>query len=192
MSLHVTTLREAGFFRDYQQLSDAEILELLREKKLRELSAIFGPAYEPEQISDDYQLAALDAKKFVDLDLEADVCAENRVYEWVLQTFSEASGGYFSPTNITELWAGEEGPISVSFFSNGSRQTFSPAYLDDWIDGRVFEVINREMQKTTAERFYLCYGPDGAWFGQNAIYVRLSQNEKELLQERLRWEFPQE
>lgn len=191
MGLNLATLRQAGFFKEYGNLSEQELLNILHDTIRKEYSTIFGYDYEQEKIKDDHQLAVLDTKKFLDIDLEADVCAENKVYTSLLEDFAKASNGYFSPTSIEETWESEEGPIRVSFMSNGSKITFEPEYMDDWIDGRVFEIINGEMHKATQEKFHLCAGPNEEWFGQNVIHVRLTGDEKKLLEEKLNWKFPQ-
>ena len=190
MGLNLKTLRQGGFFKEYEKLSDKELLDTLHDIRRKEYSKIFEYDYEPEKIKDDHKLAVQDTKKFLDIDLEADVCAQNKVYTSLLEDFAKASDGHFSPTNIEEIWESEEGPIQLNFQSNGSDVTFEPEYMDDWIDGRVFDVINNEMKKVTDEKFCLCYGPNEEWFGQNAIYVRLSESEKQLLEKKLQWNFP--
>jgi len=192
MGLNLTNLRKTGFFKEYESLSEKELLNALHENRRKEYAKIFEYDYEPEKLRDDHELAVQDSKKFLDIDLEADVRAENQVYIYLLEDFAKASDGHFSPIGIEETWESDEGPIQVSFTSNGSDITFKPEYMDDWIDGKVFDVINAEMQKVTSERFYLCAGPNEEWFGQNVIYVRLTENEKKLLEEKLDWKFPQE
>jgi hypothetical protein len=190
MGLNLNTLRQAGFFKEYGNLSDKDLIDTLHEIRRKEYSKIFEYDYEPEKIKDDHRLAVQDTKKFLDIDLEADVCAQNKVYTSLLQDFAKASDGNFAPANIEETWEGEEGPIRLQFQSNGSIIAFEPEYMDDWIDCRVFDVINGEMEKTTDEKFFLCYGPNEEWFGQNAIYIRLTESEKHLLEEKLEWKFP--
>lgn len=190
MGLNLKTLRQAGFFKAYVNLSDKEVSDTLHENRRQQYAKMFGYAYEPELIKDDHKLALQDPSKFLDIDLEADVCAENKVYTSLLEDFASASNGHFSPANIEEMWESEEGPIRLRFQSNGSTVKFEPEYMDDWIDDQIFDVINSEMQKVTDEKFYLCYGPNEEWLGQNAIYVRLTKSEKKLLEEQLQWKFP--
>jgi hypothetical protein len=192
MQLNLTTLRQAGFFKEYESMSDKELLNTLHENRRKEYANIFEYDYEPELLSDDHQLALQDSNKFLDIDLEADVCAENKVYTSLLEEFAKASNNHFFPVDIEETWESEEGSILVAFTSNASKITFAPEYMDDWIDSKVFDVINAEMHKVTSERFYLCAGPNEQWFGQNVIYVRLTDDERKLLEEKLDWKFPQE
>ena len=191
MTDNLTTLRQAGFFKEHAALTDDELIDLLAKKRKDEYSDMFGYDYEPEDYGHITELLALDDKKFLDIDLESDVCDGNNVYVSVLEDFSKASNGHFKPTNIEEVWDSEEGPVRVSFTSNGRQVVFEPEYMDDWIDGGVFDVINEEMSKTSNERFHVCAGPDEEWFGQNIIHIRLSQEEKQLLKDKLNWSFPE-
>lgn len=131
-------------------------------------------------------------EKFLNIDLEADVYAENEVYCWILNTFSEASNGYFMPTEIQENWITDKGPISVNFISDGKEITFEPEYMDDWIDSKIFDLINIEMKKKSNEFFILCSGPDDDWFGQNAIFIRLNEHQRDILKNTLNWNFPED
>ncbi len=184
-------LRLAGFFKGYELLTNDEIIQTLLQKKSNEYARMFGPAYHAEVFSDLTELLEQDDKKFLTIDLEADVCAENKVYTRLLDNFSKASNGFFTPSRITETWESDEGPIRVSFTSDGREVVFAPEYFDDWIDGRIFYVINREMKRVSNEEFVVCMGPGGDWFGQNIIHIRLTKSEKELLAEKLQWEFPE-
>ena len=160
LSESITIVREAGFFRQYQSLNEMDFLDTLHQIKKEKYSERFSSDYEPERKIDLYSIVRQDPNKFLDIDLEADVCADNKVYIWLLNAFAKASNGLFVPTNINEVWTTEEGPIKVSFISNGQTIIFEPEYIDDWIDGRIFEVINIEMAKASNELFTLCSGPN--------------------------------
>ena len=192
MTENISLIRQAGFFKKYQSHTDTELLDKLYEIKKQEYSKLFGYDYSPERKNDLYSISQQDNEKFLDIDLEADVCADNKVYTSLLGDFSKASDGNFLPTDITETWATEQGPIKLSFISNGQLIAFEPEYMDDWIDDRIFKIINEEMKKVSDEFFYLCSGPNEEWFGQNVIYIRLTEIEKKSLEEKLEWKFPEE
>ncbi|SOD97615.1 hypothetical protein [Spirosoma fluviale] len=183
-------LRQAGFFKEYAELKDDELVNKIRQLRREEYAKIFEYEYEPEDFSHIGQLLAYDERKYLDIDLEADVMSENQVYVSVVERFSKASDNHFMPTDIQEAWQSDEGPIEVSFTCNGSRIVFKPKYHDDWLDGKVFTVINKEMQKKTDERFLICLGPNEEWWGQNVVHIRLSEIEKQLLEVKLGWVFP--
>ena len=184
-------MRQAGFFKKYETQTENQLLDILYEIKKQEYSKIFDYDYLPERKTDAYSIAGHDNEKFLNIDLEADVCSANRVYTWLLSAFSKASNGHFSPFDIAEIWSSEDGPIKLSFISNGETIIFEPEYMNDWIDGRIFNLINAEMKKVSDELFHLCSGPNDEWFGQNAIYVRLTAAEKNLLMDKLEWKFPE-
>lgn len=190
MTSNLKILRKAGFFQDFESLSDAELLEAIRKKRKEEYSEMFGQDYEPEDFSHLIELLSQDDKKFLDIDLEADVLNGNNVYVSLLEDFAKASNGYFNPIDIKETWVSDEGPIEVSFSSNGQKIVFEPEYMEDWIDGRIFSLINDEMKKVCNEHFQVCSGPDDEWFGQNIIHIRVTEEEKLFLEENLNWNFP--
>lgn len=188
MKLNVNILRQSGFFKEYETLSDSDLLVKLEDIKSRQYLES-GYDYSPGKIADDHELSTQDVKKLLDIDLEADVCADNKVYASLLTHFANASDGHFSPADIEEVWQGPEGPIRLSFTFNGRKILFEPEYLDDWLDVKLFDIINEEMQKVTQEKFYPCSGPNHEWFGQNIIYIRLTEEEKQWLEEKLEWKF---
>ena len=192
MEIPFAKLRKAGFFSEYAELNDEELQNELKKKRKAQYSALMGYDYEPGDYTWLPQLLAEDKQKFLDIDLEADVCAGNNVYVSLITDFSAASNGHFLPADITETWQSEEGPIHVTFSCNGTRVSFEPEYIDDWIDGQIFTVINNEMQKVSNEKFLVCYGPNEEWFGQNIIHIRLTHEEKQWLENDLHWVFPEE
>lgn len=192
MTDSISIIRRAGFFTQFQNLNNEELIDKLYELKKIKYSKMFGDDYSPERREDLYSIVSQDAQKFLDIDLEADVCADNKVYIEVLNYFANASNGKFTPTNISEVWESEEGPIKVVFDSNGQQITFEPEYIDDWIDGRIFGIIQTEIKKVSEENFHMCAGPNDDWFGQNLIYIRLTTDEKQVLKDKLSWNFPEE
>ena len=75
-------------------------------------------------------------------DTEADVCAENQVYCEFLRALAAISRGTFDPQDIAEVWATDEGPITVSFTLAGARHEVRPTVNDDWMDVGVLASIN--------------------------------------------------
>jgi len=175
MTENISIIRQAGFFKKYETQREIEFSDTLY-----------------EITNDLYSIASQDEEWFLDIDLEADVCADNLVYTSLLDKFSKASNGFFKPTDIEEIWNSEEGPIKLNFVSNGQTIIFEPEYMDDWIDGQIFRLINAEMKKVSTELFYLCSGPNDEWFGQNVIFIRLTESEKDLLADKLEWKFSEE
>ena len=192
MTDNLDILRQAGFFKAFASQSNEELLETIHTIRKEEYSQLFGRNYEPEKDLDLYQLAAQDDRKFLDIDLKAGVSAQNKAYIWLLEDFSQASGGHFKPADVQETWKADQGPIALTFSSNGKKITFEPDYMDDWIDGRIFEVMNNEMKSVCNEKFLLCSGPDDEWFGQNIVFIRLTSEEKELLVDKFDWNFPEQ
>jgi hypothetical protein len=117
MTNDLAILRQAGFFKAHTQLTNEELIDALQKRRKEYYSELFGYEYEPEPYSHITELLAQDDRKFLDIDLEADVCAGNNAYVSVIEAFATASDRHFKPASITETWVSEEGPIKVSFLS---------------------------------------------------------------------------
>ena len=90
---------------------------------------------------DVFLLAYAEGEVWAD-DPEADVCAENEVYSEVLAQWARISHGAFTPTEVTEHWESESGPITLTFNLGSRTSSVSPSYQDDWIDLEVLRQIN--------------------------------------------------
>ena len=101
-----------------------------------------GEPLVPTNPWDDVYLLGLDKEAVWFDDPEADVCRENKVYTRVLQEWARISRGAFNPSDIEEVWEGEQGPIKLRFTMNGTAHELSPAYQQDWLDLGVIEQLN--------------------------------------------------
>jgi len=77
--MHLRILLTAGFFSELAHLSENEILTEIELRRKESYSKMFGYEYKPRPISNDYSLATQDSKKFIDIDLEADVGMGNKL-----------------------------------------------------------------------------------------------------------------
>jgi len=150
---------------------------------------MFEQFYDPGMELEAYRILALDRDRTVYGDAESSVGKGNNQYVFLLNAFSAASGGLFCPENITEKWESEKGPVHVSFSENGEQVSFEPEYLDDWLSEKAFDVINQQMAKNGMERFYLFLDRDGDGIGQNFLFIRMSEPQKQKLQETFGWKF---
>lgn len=182
-------LRQAGFFAQYGVQTDDEILNKIHEERKQRYSKIFGYPYEPERNLSDQELASQDTSKMLHLDLEADVCRENKVYSWLLKVLDGLSGRKNIITDIVEEWESETGPINVSFNLNSEKKFANPEYHDDWVDPNFINNILTEISKVINQSFHVCLGPNEEWLGQDVNYMRLTQEERKILCEKLNWKF---
>lgn len=189
MTSTLQVLRRAGFFEDFSHLSDEELLELFYENRKKVYSKIFGYEYDPGRDLCDQELARQDTKKMLYLDLEADVCKENKVYTWLSQAIDEISGRRELITDIEENWEGEQGPILIRCKINNVPKEYHPAYHKDWVDQSTLENILTDVTAVIGEQFHICLGPSYDWFGQDVNYIRLKPDERKVLQEELEWKF---
>ena len=179
LSNSVNWFRALGFFQDKENISD----EKLAEKINREHVALSGEDIDPQRPFSDLLLLSYDKKRVWWEDTEADVLDGNNVYIDFINDLSRISRGKFSPSEITESWETDEGPIYVQFLFNGERITINPKYIYDYIDVEIISDINK-LFPTDKEKFEM-YKP----FDQTAFILMLSKDEKSKLQKKRGWVF---
>jgi hypothetical protein len=182
-------LRQAGFFKQFSFLTDDEILDKIDEERKETYSKIFGYPYDPGRNISDQELASHDTSKVLHLDLEADVCKENQVYTWLLTRMGALSGRDNIITDLIEEWESETGPIELRYKLNGDQKHSQPQYLDDWVDQAFIDTTLEEISKVINEPFHICLGPEEEWFGQDVNYMRLTIEERKILEDKLGWKF---
>lgn len=186
---NISILRQAGFFSDYKDLSDKEVYNYLHQLRIKEYSETFGKHYDPGMNLGALELSILDKTKVIYLDLEADVCADNKVYTDVIKMYDKVGMSDFNPENIIEKWDSETGPIEISFHENGKLIKFSPEYQDDWIHESVFRICEEIIRGKGNLRLMICLGEDGDGFGQDIAIMRLNNEEQKILENDLNWKF---
>src|ERR1051325_4679702 len=117
------------FYKDIGFCAGAEPSNILER-----WAAESGDSPDPRKPWDDAYLLRFSDGDVWASDPEADVCAENLVYSGVLPEWARISRGAFAPTEISERWEGEHGPIRLTFKLGGKPASVSPTYQDDWID----------------------------------------------------------
>lgn len=189
IKVSIRQLKEIGFFKDYKQYTIDQIFEILHHRRIREYSEIFQGYYDPGMELEKYEILALDTTQVVFGDTEADVAKGNNAYISLLNTFSIASAGIFGPTNIREDWETDKGPINVSFVSNGDTINFKASYYDDYLDEKIFDIINQEMLKKGDEKFFFVSDGEELEFGQEYMFIRMTPSQKDSVEKALRWKF---
>jgi hypothetical protein len=164
----VVDLRRLGLFAGRTDTSDATLID----EVTKSLADRWGdPADEQAQLTD-LAIAEQDQTRVWWRDLEADVVEGNNVYVQTMAEWSEISVGAFLPTDITETWAGDSGPVTVSYQLDGETTTLSPAYVEDWIDPGVLVPINESIEGS-GRRFELYKA-----FDQTAMVMALTDEER--------------
>jgi hypothetical protein len=103
-------------------------------------------------------------------------------YPEVLQEWSAISREQFLPEQVQERWHSENGPVEITFGSNGKTYSFVHQ-SGDYLDHGILRVINQALPDK-AFRFEVAidYG-DSNWISM------LKPNEKHLLQTERGWQF---
>jgi len=166
--------RGIGWFAKWAGVSDKELLANVL--ALFETQDFDRPS--ADERGADVSLMALDRDRVWWSDLEADLCDGNRVYVELVNDLARISRGTITVTDVTERWAGEEGPITVEFTANGLRQTVQPEYKDDWITAEVFLAFKSLLNPTP----YRLYTWDTQ--GQDYFCVVLRDEESRLIRKK--------
>lgn len=185
---NISILRKCGFFKTYEHLNDVEVFERIHLERKAEYSRIFEKEYDPRMELDEFELACLDITKVLFIDLEADVCMENKVYTQVIKSFAALTNNVFDPKKIDEHWGGEEGPIEVVFETDNVKTKFSPEYKDDWLDEDIFKICEDKIEEKNI-RLVNCLGDNEYGFGQAISIMRLTEEEQQVLEDSFNWKF---
>ncbi|MBD3584096.1 hypothetical protein [Flavobacterium selenitireducens] len=185
---NIAILRKCGFFADMITLSDQEVFDQLHSNRIAVYSKIFEKTYDPGMNLDEFELACLDNHKMIYIDLEADVCAENKVYKDVILMFSNISDGKFIPKNIKESWHSDSGPISVEFELDNEIINFNPKFSDDWLDQKVFEICRKQIE-AKGLRIVECLGESEFGYGQAISFMKLTDSQQTILEKNYRYKF---
>ena len=170
----VTALRAAGLFAD-PSVSVADLATQIDETIATEWGADL-PSDDPLR---DLVVASEDHDRVWWGDLEADVARDNDVYAALIQALAMISVGAFQPTSdIDETWAGDEGPVTITYTLDGRPQRLEPAYLEDWIDPMILGPINASIA-ASGRRFDLFKA-----FDQGAFVIALTPAERTALEAR--------
>lgn len=170
----VAALRRIGLFADRAGVSDAEVAAEVEASVLE----TWGEPIANDDPFVDLLVAEQDAARVWWRDLEADVSEANNVYVDALRGWADISVGAFSPEGVVETWAGEEGPIEVTFEVDGATHTLTPAYIEDWIDPGILVPIN-ELIAESGRRFELYKA-----FDQTALVLALTDEERSAFEAR--------
>jgi hypothetical protein len=174
VATRVADLRKLGLFGDRGDTSDAALAAEISAG----LADAWGSEAEVPKGLIDLAIAEQDHTRVWWRDLEADVVRGGDVYAQTIAEWSEISKGAFRPTDITETWMGESGPVTVTFRLDGSTKTLSPGYFEDWIDPGILAAIDGLIAES-GRRFELYKA-----FDQTAFVMALSTDERRALEAR--------
>jgi hypothetical protein len=170
----VAALRGIGLFAARAEVTDADLAAEVEAGLLE----TWGEPVANDDPFLDLLVAEQDPTRVWWRDLEADVSEGNDVYVDTLMGWADISVGAFSPEAVVETWAGEEGPVEVTFEADGETHTLTPSYLEDWIDPGILVPIN-ELMADTGRRFELYKA-----FDQTALALALTGGERSALEAR--------
>jgi hypothetical protein len=172
----IAAFQRAGFFRG---ADPAALAPRLARRHRRE----WGEPLRLRTIYDELVLTGYDRRRVWFEDTERDVLPGNDAYVAFLRDLRRISGGAFAPRGAAEEWAGEEGPVRLTFALDGRRRTVRAAPAGDFLDLCVLPQINRLIARR-GRRFEL-FVP----FDQTAYVVALTGSERARLEREHGWRF---
>jgi hypothetical protein len=171
----VRLFRELGFFADAAGQFDEEVVASLDGRYRAVMTGepdFSGPL-------GDQVLLGLDQDRVWWEDLESDVFPGQDAYVRIFAEWARISRGAFLPTNVREEWAGEEGPVTITFTLDGQEHRLV-SEMDEWIDLGLLNEIDELIRPSG-------YSFDSSiqTYDQTAMAVVLTADEKaRLLRER--------
>ena len=170
----VAALRAIGLFADRAGADDATLASEVEAG----ITEFWGDALEPDDPQMDLIVAEQDDQRVWWRDLEADVIDGNDVYVTTLEEIGAVSVGAFEPEDISETWTSDEGPVTITFATDGQPHEISAAYFDDFIDPGILAPINALI--ASAGRRFEIYKA----FDQSALVMALTDAERTGLEAR--------
>lgn len=164
-----------GFFQILTGLTMEEKVAYMTEQPLYDY---VGDTYARSGLVDEPILLAFDSERVWWSDTERDVAMGTDTYVDVLHELGYISQGLLAPYEITEVWEGPEGPITVTVTSEEGEFVLHPDYRDDYVDMGILTDINTYIASTTYA--YYMYEP----FDQTALVLFLTEEEARALVDR--------
>ncbi len=166
----VLYLRKLGFFLQFKELTDLELVQKLRRARP------FLPEGKKFKMIDILETLAQDKERVWFEDLETFVKNE---YVNLLKEWGAISCGKFLPEKITEIWDGPVGPIRVQFEHKGHPYEMTPGFYGDQIQLEMLSEVNIIIQNSGVQ---LC---NAITDSQEACVIGLRAAEKKQLEEDL-------
>jgi hypothetical protein len=178
----------AAFVEDYQSVGffRGENPAVAARRIARDFEREFGEAPPLATRLDELTLLRYDRRRAWFEDLERDVVEGNDAYVDAFAEWSRISRGAFRPHDVRERWAGEEGPVTITFTLAGARHEVEAASQGDFLDLCVLTAGINPLIAPSGRQFAV-YRPDAA-LGQEAFVVALTRHERTAL-ERRGWHF---
>ena len=169
---------ELGLLGDNTKTSFEAVASSIRQQYIED----WGEDFETDAPVDEMYIVNYGSNQTWWKDTEADVLKGNNSYVNSIKEWGVISDGVFLPKNIKEHWKTDHGPIEIAFEFNNTTHTFSPRYLDDYIDMEILKTINQLLPDS--DNTFEMVAP----FDQTAFVLWLSRQQKQALLKR-GWKF---
>lgn len=174
--LYINTLKKAGF---YQKLENQSVFSIAKYaySKQSYSGILYSVLFSPSR----HELVILDSTKYTDIYPEVLAYEGANFYANLVHRFSLLSDGKFNPIQIKEDWKTKEGPLDLTYVSNGELVVLNPNIKKDWLDQDIVHHLKLELEKAGV-RLKKLNQSDGA-------LIRIKPKEQKILEEKFDWSF---
>ncbi len=170
----VAFYKKQGYLNEYSEADLRKLYEVKYSRK--EATNPFQPSDAMSRYSDLYVLE-LDRQRVWKGGYSRQLEQGKYGYADLLKEWAAISRGAFQPTDIREVWLGEQGPLKVEFMLAGKKRTLYPyvsgGAVDIWIVGHVNDMI-----RETGYQFEIADA-----YGDFYLVMMLRSAEKKLLEQ---------
>ena len=173
----VSILRELGFLKDYDDLSEKQRLTRITARLNKEFdlpAVVHYPCF----------VAGIDKQRVWFKDTEDERWTDGDGYIEFLGELAHISGGAFAPEELSAESAPDGKSALLRFRHAGSWHESRVETEDDWLDVEVIECVNRAMENTGVQ-----FVTPNANTGQMMYLVCLSKDHQRELRKRAGWRF---
>lgn len=136
--------KDMGYFKN-TKVDEADLGETAIERYTEELKGQeedpFAPDSAYSRYTDLFMMSADSSRAWAE-EMAAGIGKGKDAYVKVLKQWAAILRGAFNPTDITENWRSEDGPVSVDMIVNGKKRTLYPEQLNGYLDIGILEGIN--------------------------------------------------
>jgi hypothetical protein len=173
----IRTYRAAGFFSEYEELSDEELAERLQDEHRARWGEVLSPTPDHPPTAE-ILVMSKDPRRTWWEDTEADVLPGNQAYERVLEQWAGISLGSFRPDRVAERWSSPSGPVTVEVLAGDERLELQPRVREEWLDMGILEPVNETLERLGALRRFATLDPGD----QTAFVTSLSDDERQRIE----------
>ncbi len=172
--------RQIGFFQQYRELSDEEVLEQIRNARGRDYFE--SKLLKSNQLGADHIVLEYDSMRVASFDTEIVYEGSEGYKNAFLLALAHISQGNFAPQNVTEHWSQGDSSVYITFELHGQEYEYiHKNRWNDYVDLDMLGFLNK-LVADTGYQFYMSNSY------QYEYFLMLNQEEYDRLTKERGWE----